>query len=389
MPEPHEAEAPPPDAGEPPMPPPHPFQGRKRALLLLGAGFLLFQLALVLSVPASDAPPPLVEPPPAPAAVEQEIDVERLLNDLSAGAPHALILAAFAALNVLGMLAAWAGFSGWLLAPDLRARLALGRFADRAQPRVSALDLGAVVLLVFTARILFLHALARCTPAAWWEAVPGGWMPVGGAGLVASLAAQFLGYAVALAGLVWAVRERDPERAAAGIWPFWSNRTVAPPSNPAADVRLGLAAYFLLSWLLLAINAASQAFFKRFGMTPDENPVLDILRDETSASGSWLTVGLLVLAASLGAAVFEELLFRGLLYNVARRYLGPLPGALVAAFAFAGIHFVWSNFAALFVMALALTWLYERTGRLLAPIVLHFVNNLLALVVTIALAHRG
>ncbi len=71
----------------------------------------------------------------------------------------------------------------------------------------------------------------------------------------------------------------------------------------------------------------------------------------------------------------EEIFFRGILYSTIKSFLGPWVSALIVAVIFALVHQTWSNLLPLFLMSLLLTWLYERNGRLLAPIAYHAVNN--------------
>jgi membrane protease YdiL (CAAX protease family) len=51
------------------------------------------------------------------------------------------------------------------------------------------------------------------------------------------------------------------------------------------------------------------------------------------------------------------------------------------SFAFALIHDAAATFVPLFVLALALTWLYEKTDNLLAPIAAHSLFNAANLVI--------
>jgi membrane protease YdiL (CAAX protease family) len=83
--------------------------------------------------------------------------------------------------------------------------------------------------------------------------------------------------------------------------------------------------------------------------------------------------------AVLSAPFFEELIFRGVLYNVLRRYLGGLAGAIVAAFIFSISHGIGSQILGLWVLGLMMTWLYERTGRLVASMTFHCINNAMAM----------
>jgi membrane protease YdiL (CAAX protease family) len=77
------------------------------------------------------------------------------------------------------------------------------------------------------------------------------------------------------------------------------------------------------------------------------------------------------------APIAEEILFRGILYPLVKRAGYPKLALFGTAIIFAAIHVNLVIFIPLFVLALLLTFLYERTGNLLAPIVAHSVFNLL------------
>jgi ABC-2 type transport system permease protein len=84
----------------------------------------------------------------------------------------------------------------------------------------------------------------------------------------------------------------------------------------------------------------------------------------------WWLAGLAVLAAPL----FEEFIFRGLIFGGLRRMFGFGASALASAAIFAVVHPLVS-FIPVFVMGAAAALVYERTRMLAAPIVLHAVYN--------------
>lgn len=91
---------------------------------------------------------------------------------------------------------------------------------------------------------------------------------------------------------------------------------------------------------------------------------------------------LFALAVVIGAPVGEELAFRCLGYGGLRRWTRPV-AALVTAFLFAVVHF---NPTATFLyvwLALCCTIIYEKTGRFTAPMILHGVNNGVAVAFTL------
>jgi membrane protease YdiL (CAAX protease family) len=84
----------------------------------------------------------------------------------------------------------------------------------------------------------------------------------------------------------------------------------------------------------------------------------------------------LVFFALVLAPMGEEFFFRGLLYSMGKSWGWPKTGWIGSSLLFALFHLNAPAFLPLFVLALALTWLYERTGGLLAPILAHGLFNL-------------
>ncbi len=97
-------------------------------------------------------------------------------------------------------------------------------------------------------------------------------------------------------------------------------------------------------------------------------------------------IGLMAFAAVVVAPVCEEIVFRGYLYGVAKRYCGAFAGALATSLAFAAAHASLVALLPLAMFGLLLTWLYERTGTIWAPIAAHACFN--AATVAIQLAIR-
>ena len=77
---------------------------------------------------------------------------------------------------------------------------------------------------------------------------------------------------------------------------------------------------------------------------------------------------------------FEEYIFRGLIFHGMRRSMGPLPAILLSAAVFSIFH---PPFAALpvFVLGVIAAWARERTGYLLAPVIIHTIYNLAMVIV--------
>ncbi|MFV0415578.1 MAG: lysostaphin resistance A-like protein [Chthoniobacterales bacterium] len=87
---------------------------------------------------------------------------------------------------------------------------------------------------------------------------------------------------------------------------------------------------------------------------------------------------LIILLAIVVAPIAEELIFRGYLYGVFRKFAGRLPAILFCSILFAAIHLHLPSMFALIILAIALTLVYERTGSLWAPILMHATFNALS-----------
>jgi len=97
----------------------------------------------------------------------------------------------------------------------------------------------------------------------------------------------------------------------------------------------------------------------------------------TSPTNAYLMAGLGVLLAPL----LEEVVFRGLLYPVLRRWLGVVVAVLLTALAFASIHFsqlgyAWGPALSIFIVGVVFTLVRERTNSLAASFLLHWGYNL-------------
>ncbi len=82
----------------------------------------------------------------------------------------------------------------------------------------------------------------------------------------------------------------------------------------------------------------------------------------------------LALTGIVAAPIFEEYIFRGLVYRGLRRSYGPLPSILGSAALFASVHPPISV-VPVFVLGLAAGWSFERSRHLIAPIAAHVIYN--------------
>ncbi len=109
----------------------------------------------------------------------------------------------------------------------------------------------------------------------------------------------------------------------------------------------------------------------------DGDEMVQFLRGKLSASEiTWVIV-----LAVVVAPITEELVFRGYLYGVIKKYGGQFAAMFTSALLFAAVHHNLPAMPALMILAIGLTLAYELTGSLWAPIVMHMLFNLAPVVV--------
>ena len=82
-----------------------------------------------------------------------------------------------------------------------------------------------------------------------------------------------------------------------------------------------------------------------------------------------------ILIGGILAPVAEELMFRGYLYPLCKRYAGVIAGVVFNSVFFAAMHANVTALPALCCLAVGFTLAYELTGSLLVPMVMHAVFN--------------
>jgi uncharacterized protein len=98
--------------------------------------------------------------------------------------------------------------------------------------------------------------------------------------------------------------------------------------------------------------------------------------DADLAWGPTVAVAVTLVGSILFAPIFEELIFRGVLYGSLRTRLSWPLAALGSALVFAVAHgYGVVGFASVLLSGILWAWVYERTGSLLPSILAHVVNN--------------
>jgi membrane protease YdiL (CAAX protease family) len=283
---------------------------------------------------------------------------------------HGWALSVMAVLLFGGAAACLAAALCWFAVPEARAWLQpkLRRAAPRPWPALRILDLIAVFLVcVSTLSVLALNILAKLEPNS-------------GAHMAWNMLVNEAALCLALSVAISLARHRAQGfQGSDGLWPFWRLAEGNRPRGLWQDIALGAAAYPLMLWAMQLSVRLNQELVRSAGGKLDEHQLIQVLG---KAQPGWVVAVSLVMG-TVGAAFFEELLFRGVLYNVLRRYMGATASACLAALIFAASHGIWSQVLGLFFLGLVLTWLYDHTGRLVASMTLHATNNLVSLILVL------
>jgi len=133
---------------------------------------------------------------------------------------------------------------------------------------------------------------------------------------------------------------------------------------------LALAVFVIVLPSVWLLQWASVSVLTSLGWPTDPQLAVKLIEN----AGPWTRAYLAVFAVGF-APVAEEFIFRGVLYPFIKQLGWPKLAVIGVSFLFALIHFDVATFLPLFVLALVLTWIYERTDNLLAPIVVHALFN--------------
>jgi uncharacterized protein len=113
-------------------------------------------------------------------------------------------------------------------------------------------------------------------------------------------------------------------------------------------------------------------FLLPFGLRPQE-PLVPLFGRGLASFAAVFIVGAIL------APIVEEVVFRGFLFGGLRKYLNVWPAILISGALFGALHFQLLAFPVLFLLGIILAALYQRTGSLWMPILMHFCINAVGL----------
>jgi membrane protease YdiL (CAAX protease family) len=147
--------------------------------------------------------------------------------------------------------------------------------------------------------------------------------------------------------------------------------------RPLKVIGLGL---MILIPMLMVVNGSAlgmQVWMKDFWPDMDGQEAVEAFRKSKDP----LAKGMLMISAAIFAPLVEELVFRGFIYGVIKRYTDGFFAAICSALLFAVIHMHIGTLVPLTLLALIFCAVYELTGSLLVPMVLHCFFNATSLIV--------
>ena len=140
-----------------------------------------------------------------------------------------------------------------------------------------------------------------------------------------------------------------------------------PGRDPLGALRSGFG-WGLLAWLgsTLALVAVGWVL-EQFGRPPEP--------EAAERAIAMLEPWVVVIAIVILAPIAEEVFFRGVVFNAWLREGGRRWAYIGSAGLFAAIHLSLLSFLPIFLLGLALAWVYQRKGSLLAPMAMHATVN--------------
>lgn len=149
-------------------------------------------------------------------------------------------------------------------------------------------------------------------------------------------------------------------------------------------LRLSFGLTCLAGPAVYGLHQVSALLLERLGWPPSPQDSVELL-----IRSDWTVRLVIALFAVVLAPVVEELVFRGILFPALRDVGWPRAAMAVASLGFGLIHGNAAAFLPLSALGGFLAWLYLRTGNLWAPILAHFLFNLVPFVLIAAGVNFG
>lgn len=214
------------------------------------------------------------------------------------------------------------------------------------------------------------------------------WAPLEQTDAMVGFIAVFVGVTI-LGGIVLALISSEPDRTLASLVPqgivfigvplvIASWRVSSRPWRAMGFVPFKA---FDVLWVgaALIIQIAATVIFTALFFMPEQDTLVEDVNFTETTFAAIVAVFLIVIAAP----ITEETLFRGLFFGALRTRAPFWLAAGASGLLFGAVHLTTGDVAVaglLTLFGVILAWLYERTGSLGPPIILHMVNNTIAII---------
>ncbi len=146
-----------------------------------------------------------------------------------------------------------------------------------------------------------------------------------------------------------------------------------PSGKVTSELMIGWGAYAAILPIFAFCLVALVALAQFFHYEPPPHPLVNVFLEEEQRSP--LLISFSIFLATAYGPIFEEIFFRGFCYQIFKRRFGIFPAMMVSSAFFALIHANTFAFWPIFILGLALAWLFEKRGSLLPGIILHVTHN--------------
>lgn len=138
------------------------------------------------------------------------------------------------------------------------------------------------------------------------------------------------------------------------------------------DFWVGLAGYLAVLPLFILVLVLLVVLAQLFAYEPPPHPLVEVFLEEERSPAM---VAYSIFLACVAGPFFEEIFFRGFCYPAFKKRWGVGWGLVLSAAFFGAIHQNIFAFWPIFVLGLALGYLYEKRGTLVPSIALHIIHN--------------
>jgi len=135
--------------------------------------------------------------------------------------------------------------------------------------------------------------------------------------------------------------------------------------------------------LTMGFNMLYSIYLLAHGITPPDTDVYSKLMEQTT----WVTYTLNLIITVGMAPIVEETVFRGIIFGSLKTYLGKWTAAGISSIIFSALHLQLYGFLPRFALGIALVYLYNRYESLYPAIMMHALNNFVAITLAAMISH--